>query len=213
MAPERPPIFTAIIFRNGEEDDNTSMVTAPLLHYDDEIPMGNEEEDKWEWKSFNKLICLGTLIGFFIQVVSLGAYAIMLVQWGDNVIQKTDGDWFVYTILSILTQIDLCIYVVIWMAFTCTMTRGGMAMLRDQFQTPVRRRFVFVSGVYFLVGIVMGALIAWSMIDVYLGFPIPFLPIIATVTVDLVLCYMMICCYDIGKEEDRREDEDETACC
>ena len=210
MTLERPPIYTAIVFRNGEEDDNTSMVTSPLLNYDDEIPMGNEEEDKSERKVFNKMICLGTFIGFLIQVVSLGAYAIMLVHWGDNVVQKTGGDWFLYTILSILTQIDLGIYVVIWMALTCT---SGMAMLRNQTQTPVERRFVFVSGVHFLIGIVGGAFIAWFMIDAYLGFFIPFLPIVATVIVDLMLCYMMICCYDIGKEEDRLEDEDETARC
>jgi hypothetical protein len=213
MAPERPPIFTAIVFRNGEEDDNTSMMTSPLLSYDDEIPMGNEEEEKSERRSFNKMICLGTFIGFLIQVISLGAYAVILVHWGDSVVQKTDdeGDWFLYTILSILTQIDLCIYVMIWMALTCT---SGMAMLRGQIQTPVERRFVFVRGVHFLVGIVLGAFIAWFMIDAYLGFFIPFLPIVATVIVDLMLCYMMICCYDIGKEEEESlKDEDETSCC
>lgn len=210
MASERPPIFTAIVFRNGEDDDNTSTVTAPLINYDDEIRMGNEEEDKSERKFFTKMICLGTFIGFLIQVVSLGAYIIMLVHWGDNVVKKDEGDWFIYTILTILTQIDLCLYAVIWIALTCT---GGLSMLRGQIQTPVERRFVFFSGVHFLVGVVMGAFIAWSMIDAYLGFIIPFLPIVATVIVDLMFCYMMKYFYDIGNEEDRFEEEDETPWC
>jgi hypothetical protein len=211
MAAERPPIYTAIVFRNGEEDDDTSMVTSPLLiDYDDEIPTGNEEKDKSERKFFIKMMRLGTFIGFLIQVVSLGAYTIILVHWGDNDVEKTGGDWYLYTILSILTQIDLGIYVVIWMSLTCT---SGLAMLRDRMQTPYERRFAFVGGVYFLIGVVMGAFIAWFMIDAYLGFFIPFLPIVATVIVDLLLCYMMICCYDIGREEDRLEDEDETSCC
>jgi hypothetical protein len=214
MPPERPPMFTSIVFHNGEEDyDNTSMVTAPplLQHYcvdESSIPIGNNEEEgksserkSSESKSFHKLlICLGILIGFLIQVVSLGAYyAILLVHWRDNVVQKIlEGDWFLYKILSILTQIDKCVYFVVWVAFACSITRLGMAMLRDQSQTPaVRRRFVLVSGVlYFLVGILTGAFIALSMVDAYLGFPIPFLLSAATVIAVLMLCCMMICGYD-----------------
>jgi hypothetical protein len=198
MAPERPSIFTAIVFHNGEEDyDNTSMVlTAPLLHYDDAIPMGNhEEEDESEHKFFNKRIRLGFSICLLTQVVSLGAYAtIIRVHWGDkNVVHKTEDDWFLYNIFSTLTQIHICVYAVVWVAFACAMIRGaGMAMFRDQFQTPVKRRFFFVSDglYYFLVGfVVIGALF---MIDLYLGFPIPYLLSVATFIADLVVCHMMI---------------------
>ena len=81
-----------------------------------------------------------------------------------------------------------------------------------QVRATANRRSVFIIGVYFLVGIVFGAFGAWTMIDVYLGFPIPFLPIVATVAVDLVLCYLMVWCYDLGREE-TIEDEDNSACC
>ena len=87
-----------------------------------------------------------------------------------------------------------------------------MAFIRFQYQAPVKRRFVFVLGVYFLVGIVLGAFCAWTLIDLFLGFPIPFVPIMATVFVDLILCYLMVCCYDMGREESV-DDEEETACC
>ena len=210
MASDSPPIFTAIASYNGDKYyDNTWMVTAAAdLHYDGEIPMGNneeeEEEDNLERKSFPKMFYLGILVGFLTQVVSLvGAHAmIMLVHWGgDNnnnnnnnkdvlvVIQEIEqGDDYGFhyqytTILSILVaQIDLCIYLVITMASACAITRLlGMPMLREQqIQTTVR------SVLYFLVGIMMGTFIALSMIDVYLGFPIPFLLSIATATVDMV---------------------------
>ncbi len=152
--------------------------------------------------------CLGILIGFLTQVVSLGAYVIILVlhnNWGrNNVVQKTEGGGFLYAILSILAQIDIGVYLMISTAFACTMmlNRGGagiMAMLRDrQFQTPVSSsssrtsRFVFVSDVlcYFLVGFV--AMSASFMIYVYLGFPIPYLLSVATFIADLVVCHMMI---------------------
>lgn len=229
---------------------------------------------------YGKFIALGALTGFLIQVVSLGAYALMLVHYSndDDIAQSSLStstttsssltmafipsslssskddvsapssssmmfsiDWFVVGLLSVLTQIDLIIYVLIWIAFTCTMTRGGMEFLRFQFASndtsssnnnnnkstgvtgsTLKRRFVFVLGVYFLVGIVLGAFGAWTVIDVYLGFPIPFLPIAATVGVDLVLCYLMVCCYDLGKknhgfvddnDDDEEDDDDECVCC
>jgi hypothetical protein len=164
------------------------VTTPPLHHY-----------DKSERKSFHKSIGLGIFIGFLTHVVWVGTYAfIMLVHWGDNVFQKTKGgDWFLYTIISVLTQIDMCLCVVIWIA--CMIM---MAMLLDQRETPaVRRRFVFVSGVfYFLVGVSVGAFVALSMIDAYyLGIPIPFLLSVATVTLDLVCCYMMISATTLGR--------------
>jgi F0F1-type ATP synthase assembly protein I len=229
-----------------------------------------------------KFIVLGALTGFFIQVVSLGAYAFLLVHYqfqqgqqhefeednndasttttttsaaalisgflkqqqnengneneSSSAIQMPyySTDTIMYTLLSALTQIDLIVYVLIWIAFTCTMTKNGMSCIRSSLfasttqeeQTAttattstttatnttttndskkkkkkikiIKRRYVFVLGVNFLIGIVLGAFIAWSIIDIYLGFPIPLKPILFTVLIDLMLCYFMICCYDMG---------------
>jgi hypothetical protein len=207
------PIFTAIEFNPDAEDDVRSIITQPLLR--DEVSMGDEEsptKPSTAKPSYLGLILFGIIAGFLIQVISLGAYAFMLTQYGEMPTDSSEGEWFFYGVLSVLTQVDLVIYVLIWVAFTCTMTRNGMAFIRRQYQAPVKRRSVFIIGVYFLVGIVLGAFVAWTMIDVYLGFPIPFVPIAATVAVDLVLCYLMIFCYDLGKENSI-EDEETTSCC
>lgn len=281
------------------DDDLQSMMTQPLLLNDDQEDDDDDCCDNtivvFQTKTNNKatqttstrratttttsstptschssrFVLFGTLTGFAIQVISLGAYALLLLHYSSGSGSITDSattsltppswpgitatsnnnnnsthsilslDWFVYGLLSILTQIDLVLYVVIWIAFTCTMTSGGMQCLKLQFQsqqsnTTLTRRTVFVWGVYFLVGIVLGAFAAWSVIDVYLGFPIPFLPIMATVGIDLVLCYLMVCCYDLGRrntngntttssgrksathedvDDDDDEDEDECMCC
>ena len=50
------------------------------------------------------------------------------------------------------------------------------------------------------MGIVLGAFVAWSAVDIYLGLPIPFQPILFTVGIDLALCYLMIYCFDLGKQ-------------
>jgi hypothetical protein len=208
------PVFTAIEFNPDADDDVRSIITQPLLR--DEVSMGDEEPSTTKSSpvkaSYTGLVLFGVVIGFLIQIISLGAYAFMLTQYGELPTDSSDSDWLVYGVLSVLTQVDLVIYVLIWVAFTCTMTRNGMAFIRLQYQAPVKRRSVFILGVYFLVGIVLGAFVAWTMIDVYLGFPIPFVPIIATVVVDLILCYLMIFCYDLGREESI-EYEETTACC
>ncbi|KAG7340902.1 hypothetical protein IV203_024445 [Nitzschia inconspicua] len=262
MSPK--PVFTAVSFTTtasslGHDDDVRSMITQPLLvdeeqQTDDTIIILNKPSNSQNSDAAaivtsacnSRFLVLGALTGFFIQVVSLGAYALLLLQYNNTASDidtnkmdhmawwpswKTDGsehismssmitvDWFLYGILSVLTQIDLVIYVLIWIAFTCTMTRNGMQFLRFHYQdSSLRRRGVFVLGVYFLVGIVVGAFGAWSLIDIYLGFPIPFSPIIATVVIDLVLCYMMVWCYDLGQRRDRVSgdetdyDEDDDDC-
>jgi len=182
-----------------------------------------------------KLVTIGTVTGFLIQIISLGAYAFLILHFGnvessygirddddDNVAHynynyhredddtssskdiaiTVEADWVMYGVLSLLTQVDLLLYVVIWTAFTCTMTRTGMDFLRLQYQILVHRRSLFLMGIYFLVGVVLGAFGAWTTIDFYLGFPVPFLPIAATVLVDLALCHLMVFCFDLGSNLD-----------
>ena len=187
-----------------------------------------------ECKSKTKFVFLGAITGFFIQIVSLGAYSCLLINFngmsltesgavsmdgffqpigGDSKAVDTanEGQYFgkdalIYTLLSVLTQVDLIVYVLIWVGFTCTMTRNGMRCIRNQFfsssskhsNAADQRRYVFVLGVSFLVGIVIGAFGAWSAIDAYLDFPIPLKPILVTVFVDLALCYTMVMCFDMG---------------
>lgn len=238
----------------SDEEELKKMISEPLLvdqceQTDLQKPCKHDKPSSSSC-SHSKFVVLGALTGFFIQVISLGAYALLLLHynkylqqegnsegvdlvtfWSNNNTEEwksmVNVDWFIYGILSVLTQIDLVIYVLIWIAFTCTMTKNGMQFLRFQYQNPaLKRRFIFVLGVYFLVGIVLGAFAAWSMIDVYLGFPIPFFPIVATVGIDLVLCYMMVWCYDLGRKssvvvleqefdeaDDDEEEEEECICC
>lgn len=206
----------------------------------------SDERLQVEFRSKIKFVTLGALTGFFIQVVSLGAYASILVHFNGMSLQESGalsmdgffsrhsvdtnideepvgGNAYLYTLLSVLTQLDLVVYVLIWVGFTCTMTRNGMDCIRSNFfassaSSSIRRRYVFILGVCFLVGIVFGAFTAWTAIDIYLDFPIPLEPILATVVVDLALCYMMVVCFDMGKsrakqpndnEEEYSDDEDD----
>ncbi len=238
---------------------NTALPLAePLLEQqqsnrDDKQNHADEERLRVELRSRIKFVTVGALTGFFIQVVSLGAYASILVHYNGMSLKEsgamsmdgffsrhsvdstyddesTGSNAYLYTLLSVLTQLDLVVYVMVWVGFTCTMTRNGMECIRSNFFTSsesssVRRRYVFVLGVCFLVGIVIGAFSAWTAIDIYLDFPIPLEPILATVIVDLALCYMMVVCFDMGKSKakdldsdvdefsDEEEDDQAPLCC
>jgi len=219
--------------------NNALPLAEPLLEQQQEEQQTGCENDErsipGECQSRIKFIAIGAVTGFFIQVVSLGAYACLLINFNagmslsesgamsmDGFFQQpvntsfdtanSEGQYFgkdalIYTLLSVLTQVDLIVYVLIWVGFTCTMTRNGMKCIRSQFfsaakqqsrSTTAQHRYVFVLGVSFLVGIVIGAFGAWAAIDMYLDFPIPLQPILVTVAVDLALCYMMVMCFDMG---------------
>lgn len=215
MDPPATSIFTAIEFHRDVDDDVASMITQPLMEMEIEFEEPSKNTDRETTCQADALprksLFAGIVTGFFVHAIALGAYALMVIYYGfENPVSRFElkGDWLLYSALSFLTQIDLLVYVIIWMAFTCTLTRSGMKMIRNQFKENVQRRYVFVLGVYFLVGIVLGAFAAWGMIDFYLGFLVPVLPIAATVLIDLVLCYLMICCYDVGSPTSDADNED-----
>eukprot|EP00980_Cylindrotheca_fusiformis_P022369 scaffold9261_cov109-Cylindrotheca_fusiformis.AAC.1 len=223
-------VFTAMAVHADlqKNDDDEKMLTQPLLEIqfdktnddDDEAlkpqkrtKQEKEEKDIVDNELHRKALFIGILTGATVHAIALSAYALMVTYYGystppsSSTINPTTstGDWLFHLILSFLTQIDLMVYALIWMAFTCTMTRSGMKWIQDKFpmnntKNVLERRYVFVIGVYFLIGVVLGAFIAWGIIDCYLGFMVPILPIALTVLVDLVLCYLMIWCYDAGSD-------------
>lgn len=246
-----PPVYTAMVYHHqgDDADDVASMLTQPLMSFDDDddSQFGKQYSNtsssrqivvKSDASNFPRALIVGAVVGFVVQVVSLLAYRTILLRWDDDDSHRTtsselstaeneSGCGLVHIMLSLLTQLDLIMYVMIWLAFTCTVTKTGMSMLRriscattEGSPTAVlSRRVFFFLGVYFLVGIVLGAFVAWTMTDYYLGFPVPFLPIASTVAFDLFLCYLMIQCYDcLGSEDDEDDAVDldvETvgACC
>lgn len=194
-----------------------STMTEPLIETGNH---GDEEEDLVKFKEQDekpsifsgekaypkRFLVVGIITGFLVHTVALGAYAVMIVHSGEED-HETSG--LLMTALSFLTQVDLMVYVMIWIAFTCTLTGSGLKIIRARLGDDVQRRDVFILGVFFLVGIVLGAFTAWSLIDSLLGFSVPLTPIAATVGMDLVLCYLMIWCYDVGSTTLPTEGEDE----
>ncbi|KAL3939715.1 MAG: hypothetical protein SGBAC_005607 [Bacillariaceae sp.] len=194
------------------DDEVASTITRPLLELEAEEEEGTvknkeQEEGVSSVCSNGKVLPrrargLGILTGFLVHTAALGAYAALIVKAGKS---EEEVPPVALKCLSFLTQLDLIVYVIIWIAFTCTLTGSGMRTIRARFGEHIERRNVFVMGVHFLVGIVVGAFAAWSMVDSYLGFTVPLVPIVGTVLIDLVLCYLMIWCYDVGDKKPNPE--------
>eukprot|EP00529_Nitzschia_sp_RCC80_P032756 CAMPEP_0113464294 /NCGR_PEP_ID=MMETSP0014_2-20120614/13128_1 /TAXON_ID=2857 /ORGANISM="Nitzschia sp." /LENGTH=233 /DNA_ID=CAMNT_0000356373 /DNA_START=426 /DNA_END=1127 /DNA_ORIENTATION=+ /assembly_acc=CAM_ASM_000159 len=211
---------------NSVEDDLTTMVTQPLIEYGDDeeydVKKIIEEEGAADLTSCHgRFVCLGAITGFVIQVVSLGAYAVLLLQFRDHIPDASSNgngagetlfEYLSFYALSILSQSDLVVYSMVWLAFTATMSRAGLSWIRSQLQleSNITRRSIFLIGVWYLVGIVLGAFLSWTFIDAYLAWPINIFPIVATVLVDLVLCWLMVACFDCGRNETEDDDDDES---
>ena len=208
-------MFGAIEFVPNIQDDNLSMVTPEAFRreetlIDDEScePLPTKKQtNQSSLSSLSRLIIMAVVTGF-LMLISLASYVFfVLVQFGEidedtvSPLVIPEADWFVFGLFSVLTQVDLVVlFVLIWTALTWTMTRKGMHFISLQFaQTPVKRLSIFVSGVYFSVGIVMGS----------------FVPIVVTVVVDLLtICFLMVFCFNIGMRTGRSTDEqdDVTVC-
>ena len=158
---------------------------------------------------------MGAFIGFSVQVISLMAYVHSLVHFGNDktAFRSSTSEQRVYIILEFLTQIDLCVYSAVWVAFTLSMTRPGVNFVMTCLDsglgcTKATRRFVFLLGVNSLVGLVLGAFVSWTLFDAFFYFPVPYAPIVVTVVIDLAFCYFMTICYDCGKANVEKEEED-----
>jgi hypothetical protein len=110
----------------------------------------------------------------------------------------------------VITQIDVLLYVAMWVSMTTVLTRTGMSYVRNTFfvseQKPTKRS-IFVLGVNFYVGVVLGVFCAWTGVDILLGLPIPITPMIGVVGFGLFISYTMVWCYDM--EDDDEEDANE----
>jgi hypothetical protein len=212
-----PTFYPAAVY---DTDKKPSEITVPLLDEEDyqvkasTIRSNGEILKRFEYLKA-RFLCVGAFIGFSVQVISLMAYIHSSVHFGKDkkAFRSSTSEQIVYIVLEFLTQVDLCVYSVVWVAFTLSMTRPGVNFVMTYLDsglgcTEATRRFVFLLGVNSLVGLVLGAFASWSILDVFFYFPVPYAPIVATVIIDLAFCYFMTVCYDCGKANVEKEEED-----
>lgn len=137
----------------------------------------------------------GFFLGFIIQVVSLGSTAAIALKWG-----KHGSDNALYYALFALSQSWWLLLPVICLAIDGGLTGNDRSMFGRFFfsdNPKATRREIFLGGVYFHLGIVLGCFLVWSSIDMHFGASAG---VLVTLSVSflacLALCYAMVRIHD-----------------
>jgi hypothetical protein len=203
------PLHVAACYESSDDSSNT--LSRPLLEEESSLPQSSSSENTTR-HAFRPLSCFyGMIAGFLVQAITVGAYIAMAFEFGKD----TPSRSFLHLLLKFLSHIDLCLYAIVWVTFTMSMTQCGMRLLKNRLFEFESRRNIFNIGVNTLAGIILGTYAAGTAMYVHLGlFPVPFLPIVGTVCGDLAFCYLMVMFYDLGKDNLEEETvEDAASCC
>ena len=163
----------------------------------------------------------GLVIGFLAQLINVSGTTYMYYRWDHhhdknaithNYSNNSDdelSDTILHGFIWLITQVDLYLYIFMWLSLTAVLTKSGMNYVRTNFfhpQSKPTKRSIFVLGVQFYVGVVLGVFFAWTGIDFLLGLPVPVMPMVGVLLFGLFISYTMVWCYDL---EDVEDDEDE----
>jgi hypothetical protein len=180
------------------ESDKQTSLEEPLLDVDAESqPVTTKATENDITHLYGKFRCHGLVIGFLAQVMNVSGTTYMYYEKrGDDLLEQHQDWWdqVVHYLVFVLSQIDLYLYVCMWLSLTFILTRSGMKYVR--------------LGVQFYVGVVFGVFLAWTVIECSLGLPVPLLPMGSVLGFGLLISYTMVWCYDL---EDEGEDDDDDA--
>ena len=194
------PIYAAMCFESSV--DKGSDPEQPLLLNEEST---EKEELSCDVESLNSRFRMhGLILGFLVQVINVAGTTYMYLRWGEGAITTRQEGWLLHAVIWILTQADLYLYVLMWVALTSVLTKRGMDYVRCQYfsqESVPSKRSIFVMGVNFYVGVVVGVFLAWTGIDIVLGLPVPVLPMIFVLLFGLFISYTMVWCYDLEEEE------------
>ena len=168
----------------------------------------HEHDSREHVRRQKSLMCsstfLGISTGFFVEVATLGAY-IILNTWEDKAPESTRGiDMILYLLLSLLSHLDTIFYTIAWGAFTCSLTRPGTKYIRARFDIDESKdsfwtgRVLFITSVSFLGGVAIGSFIGWTLALVASEGQVPWMKFVSILLGDLILCVIMVWCYDFG---------------
>jgi hypothetical protein len=203
------PVYTAVCLESSPQGSKTKTaeLEEPFLNIESQT---SNEAEAFDAKPLNTKFCInGMILGFLVQCANVGGTTYMYLRWGDEKITNTSQDgWFVHFVIWMLTQSDLYLCIFMWMALTGLLTKYGMDHVRNTYFSEScmpTKRTIFVMGVNFYVGVVLGLILTWTVIDVLLGLPLPMLPMIFVLLYGIFASYTMIWCYDLEYENEDAE--------
>jgi len=116
-------------------------------------------------------------------------------------------------------HVDIVFFAILWVACAMSLTRKGSMYMRKKFDNDAdapntesvwTQRFLFLSGIGVLLGVIAGSYTAWVIIDIELGFPVSLTPLFSTFLLDVVLCYLMVKGFDYAHDEPEEDDDEDS---
>jgi hypothetical protein len=158
----------------------------------------------------------GLVIGFLAQIINVSGTTYLHSRWGTTTnsdeLQLDWPEWLLRTCIWSISQVDLYLYVFMWLSLTAVLTRKGMEYVQTTWLlNRIPKRNIFILGVQFNVGVVLGVFCAWAAVDIVLGLYVPLLPMVGVVLFGLTISYAMVLCYDLEQDDDD-EEENEGIC-
>lgn len=133
---------------------------------------------------------MGVLIGFLIQLSTLGANYMVMTMWEGDILNKS--------------KTDITTFAVVWSFFTSAMAIIMLALLRNLVSiayTSVLKKsedmveeMILHMECRFVVGALIGVCTAWAVTDALVGLETQILYSIATLGVALTWCRAMMSC-------------------
>jgi hypothetical protein len=214
---ENPPDTTWILYTATMQDSNNnkSVCTAVCVEKQDlEEPLllvesSSQEETNNDTITTSNLNAAfrrhGCVIGFLAQIINVSGTTYLHYRWGTSHSEELEWqEWLLRTCIWITSQVDLYVYVLMWLGLTAILTQKGMEYVQSNWCNRPKRD-IFILGVQFYVGVVLGVFFAWAAVDIGLGLFIPLLPMVGVVVFGLAISHTMVWCYDL--EEDDVEEE------
>jgi hypothetical protein len=220
-------LYTASCFERISSSTANANLKQPLVEVQD-LELSSSPSSQVEQKTDNerrrlsslvlvKSLCFGSFIGLLIQAVTFSAFLVVSKKWGRGNPQPEESAALSYWTLYLLIHMDIAVYSIIWGGFLMTLTRKGSMYMRKKFDNDADApntesvwtpRFLFLSGIGVLLGVIAGSYTAWVIIDIELGFPVSLTPLFSTFLLDVGLCYLMVKGFDYAHDEPEEEDED-----
>lgn len=154
----------------------------------------------------NSSLCLGLLVGFFIQASTLGANYLVISVSGEDVMTTSKKDIILFSLF--------------WSLFTSALAIIILAFLRNlvraTYETENASRneqlddMILHMECRFVVGALIGVCMAWALTDMILGLSVQIIYSFVTLFVALAWCRLMMWCF-ASEDENVKEEESATS--
>jgi hypothetical protein len=197
-------VHTAICYASQSHD-----LEEPLIDISLETDGDCEETLAYTQEHLSRIFqFVGWALGFLLQCISLGGTAVIAFHWDKDSSPEYLWDKTLYATMYGLSNCWLLLLPIGCIAIKRSWARRGVEYIQAHFtssknQTAAQKthRTIFLVGVQFLVGIVLGCFSAWGLVGIYFGAScFMFMTLFVSMMACLALSYGMVVIYDIHSD-------------